>query len=278
MIEGKPEIRKMLPVPNFDSDAFAPYWEKLTQYQIPVLIHVNDPEEFWDAGQVPDWATEQGWFYGDGTYINNEDQYSEIFNVLAKNPDLKVIFAHFFFMSAQQSRLADLLEQYPNVYIDLTPGIEMYHNFSANIQKTRDFFIKYQDRILFGTDIGAKALLLNPDDGIDFGDSHERVFLVRNFLENDGEFYLNPENTFLFGDPKIPFRGLSLPEDVLKKVYSGNFERVVGCSPRPVNPDVIVDMCAQLETMIQIQELSQSGFSGDLTVAQSVRSYFESLS
>jgi len=240
-------------------------------------MHVNDPEEFWDAEDVPGWAVDRGWFYGDGSYINNESQYTEIFNVLAKNPDLKVIFAHFFFMSAQQARLADLLDRYPNLYIDLTPGIEMYHNFSKNIQQTRDFFIKYQDRILFGTDIGAKALLVNPDEGIDFGESHQRVFLIRNFLENEGEFFLNPESGFLFGDPEFPFLGLGLPEGVLEKIYYRNFERFVGVEPRPVNPGNVVEMCNQLETMIQIQGSSQPGVPGDLSVAQSVRSYFESM-
>ena len=278
MIEGKPQMRKMLPVPSFDSEAFAPYWEKAAQIQVPILMHVNDPEEFWDADRVPDWAVERGWFYGDGSYINNEAQYSEVYNVLAKNPTLKVILAHFFFMSAQQSRLADLLDQYPNVYVDLTPGIEMFHNFSANIQETCDFFMKYQDRILFGTDIGAKALLVDPEQGIEFGESHERVFVIRNFLENEGEFYLNPENGFLFGDPKIPFKGLDLPQDVLEKIYYRNFEKVVGVRPRPLNPGVIVEMCNQLETMIQIQGSSQPGVPGDLSVVQSVRSYFESIS
>lgn len=277
MIEGKPQMRKMLPVPAFDSDAFAAYWEKAAQIQVPILMHVNDPEEFWDADHVPGWAVERGWFYGDGSFIDNEAQYTEILNVLAKNPDLKVILAHFFFMSAQQPRLADLLDQYPNLHIDLTPGIEMYHNFSANIQETRDFFIQYQDRILFGTDIGAKALLVKQDDGIEWGDSHERVFLIRNFLENQAEFYLNPENSFLFGDPKIPFQGLGLPQDVLEKIYYRNFEKVVGVRPRPVNPGVIVEMCGQLETMIQIQGSSQPGVPGDLSVVQFVRSYFESM-
>ncbi len=99
MIEGKPEMRKMLPIPPFDSDAFAPFWEKMAHSRTPLLFHVNDPEEFWDAKRVPDWAVQRGWFYGDGTFIDNESQYAEIFHVLEKNPTLKVIFAHFFFLS-----------------------------------------------------------------------------------------------------------------------------------------------------------------------------------
>jgi hypothetical protein len=275
MIEGKPDMRKMLPVPPFDSDAFAPYWEKMAKIQMPLLFHVNDPEEFWDAERAPAWALQRGWFYGDGSFINNEAQYKEIFNVLAKNPNLKVIFAHFFFMSAQQARLAGLLDQYPNMYIDLTPGIEMYTNFSATIDKTREFFLRYQDRIMFGTDIGAKALLVDPSQGIQLSESRERVFLIRNFLENTGEFYLNSESGFLFGNATTPFLGLGLPVNVLEKIYYKNFERAVGLTPRPLNPEVIIDLCKYTATMIEIQGSSQPGLPGDPSVVQTVKSFFE---
>ncbi len=277
MIEGKPDMRRMLPIPPFDSDAFAPYWEKMARTQTPLLFHVNDPEEFWDAGRIPPWAKERGWYYGGGGYINNEAQYSEIFNVLARNPDLKVVFAHFFFLSAQLPRLAELLDRYPNVHIDLTPGIEMYRNFSENIDKTRDFFLKYQERILFGTDIGARALLASRTGEIQRSESRERVILVRNFLENPGEFSLNPGGGFLFGDADKPFRGLDLPADALRRIYHRNFERVVTPSPRPLNPGVIVEMCHQIERIIEIQGSSQPGVPGDPSVIQAVREYFESV-
>lgn len=277
MIEGKPQMRKMLPVPDFDSEAFAPYWEKAAQTQIPIVFHVNDPEEFWDTERAPKWAFERGWFYGDGTFINNEDQYTQIYNVLESNPDLKIILAHFFFMSAQQSRLADLLDRYPNIYVDLTPGIEMYLNFSANIDQTREFFLKYQDRIIFGTDIGAKALLVTPEEGIDFDESHMRVYLIRNFLEKEGEFQLDPGNGFLFGREDTHFQGLGLPKPALDKIYYQNFEKAVGKKPRPLDSNVIIEMCNQIEMMIEIQGSSQPGEPGDPSVVQSVRSYFEAL-
>jgi hypothetical protein len=277
MIEGKPDMRKMLPIPAFDSDVFTPFWEKMAQDQMPLLFHVNDPEEFWDRERIPDWALQRGWFYGDGTYINNESQYTEIFNVLIRNPSIKVIFAHFFFLSAQLPRLADLLDRFPNTNIDLTPGIEMYRNFSKNVQQTRDFFIKYQDRILFGTDIGARALLSSPQTEIQLPESHERVSLIRNFLENENEFHLNPESGFLFGNSSMPLRGLKLPVLVLNKIYHQNFERIVSPSPRPLTPGMIVEMCAQIDQMIQIQGSSQPGVPGDPSVARDVRSYFESI-
>ena len=131
---------------------------------------------------------------------------------------------------------------------------------------SRILFIKYQDRILFGTDIGAKALLVDPSKGIEMGESHERVYLVRNFLENEGEFTLNPDSGFLFGKPDKPFHGLGLPESVLDKIYFRNFEKIVGDRPRPVNPAAVLELCSQVDTMIQLMGSSQPGVPGDPSV------------
>lgn len=277
MIEAKPQMRKMLPVPPFNSKVFEPYWQKLAETKFPLLMHVNDPEEFWDAQKAPHWAFERGWFYGDGTYINNETQYSEIVSILHQHPTLNVIFAHFLFLSAQLDRLSEYLDQFPNMSVDLTPGIEMYYNFTKNIQKTRDFFFKYQDRILFGTDIGARALLVDPEQGIQFDESRNRVFLVRSFLENSGEFHL-PENGFLFGDSKVPLLGLGLPKEILEKIYYKNFERIVSVRPRQINFSAAADYCSFVERMVGLQGSSQPGVPGDSSIAKLIGSYFRSLS
>ncbi|MFH1446297.1 MAG: amidohydrolase family protein [Chloroflexota bacterium] len=277
MVDGKPTMRKDLPIPPFDSDVFAPYWEKLEQTQTPLVFHVNDPEEFWDAERAPEWAFERGWFYGDGSFINNEAQYTEIINVLTRHPNLKIIFAHFFFLSAQLPRLASYLDQFTNMHIDLTPGIEMYHNFAKDIDATRDFFLKYQGRIIFGTDIGARALLVDPEEGIQADESRARVFVIRNFLENDREFYLDSDSGFLFGPAGVSFQGIDLPRPVLEKIYYRNFEHAVTSLPRPLNPSAIIDMCSQIEMMLQFLEISQPDRLYDYSVVQAVKSFFESI-
>ena len=130
---------------------------------------------------------------------------------------------------------------------------------------------------MFGTDIGAKALLVNPDEGMDQTESHERVSLIRNFLETEGEFYLDPKGGFLFGDPSVPFQGINLQKGVLDKIYFKNFEKAVAAKPRPLSPAVIVEMCHQIEKAIQTQGSIKPGVPGDASVVQSVRSYFEPL-
>ncbi len=274
MIEGKPDMRRMLPIPPFDGAAYAPYWARLEELGLPLIFHVNDPEEFWDAARIPQFARDAGWFYGDGTYINNEEQYAQVLNVLRRHLRLKVIFAHFFFLSAQLERLADYLDEFPNMHIDLTPGIEMYHNFACNPQAVRDFFLRYADRIVFGTDIGAKALLATPEMGIEPEESRLRLELVRGFLERDGEFRLDVEKGFLFGRFDAAFQGIGLPTDVLHKVYHGNFERLAGAQPRRVNPGAVVAECSRLLQIIPAMAAAQPGTAGDTHVAGLVRQYF----
>ncbi len=274
MIEGKAEMRKMLPIPDFDAPVYAPYWEKMASTQTPLIFHVNDPEEFWDAEKVPDWAREMGWFYGDGTYIDNEAQYQQVLHVLDRHPDLNVTFAHFFFLSAQLSRLAGYLDRYPNMHVDLTPGIEMYFNFSKDPDAARDFFIKYQDRIIYGTDIGARALLSDPEAGIEAEETLARIEVVRGFLEKEGPFSLSHEG-FLFGGKEAVFQGIALPDAVLDKIYYRNFERFAGTSPRPLHVPAVLEECQRLEMMITAMSTLQPGMVGDTSSVDFVRAYFE---
>ncbi|MEA3326125.1 MAG: amidohydrolase family protein [Chloroflexota bacterium] len=275
MIEGKVQIRKQLPIPDFDDSVYAPYWAKMAETQTPLIFHVNDPEEFWDPERVPDWAREMGWFYGDGTYVNNEDQYRQVLNVLDRHPTLNVTFAHFFFLSAQLDRLGSYLDRYPHMHVDLTPGIEMYHNFASDPEKARRFFIKYQDRILYGTDIGARALLRDRKAGIEREESLARIEVVRGFLENDGPFNLTHEG-FLFGGREAVFHGIDLPDDVLDKIYFRNFIHFAGDKPKPLNPEAIIEECQRLEMMIQAMAQVHPGTSGDTSSATTVRQYFAS--
>ncbi len=275
MIEGKAEIRKRLPIPDFDAPVYEPYWQKMAETQTPLIFHVNDPEEFWDAEKVPDWAREMGWYYGDGSYINNEDQYRQVINVLDRHPDLNVTFAHFFFLSAQLERLAGYLDRFPNMHVDLTPGIEMYFNFSEDPEKARDFFIKYQDRIIFGTDIGARALLRDRAAGIEREESLARIEVIRAFLEKEGPFQLTHQG-FLFGGKEAIFQGIALPEDVLDKIYYRNFETFAGVSPKPLQTDAVLEECLRLETMIDAMASIQPGKGGDTSSVAEVKRYFES--
>jgi len=85
MIEGKPDIRRTVPIPDFDLPAWEPFWSFAEKIGLPILWHVNDPEEFWDASKIPSWAKSQGWSYEAET-INNEEQYPSPNSIEATSP------------------------------------------------------------------------------------------------------------------------------------------------------------------------------------------------
>jgi len=243
LVEGKPAVRKLVGL-RFDGPEYAGMWAALQEQGFPVVFHVADPEEFWDAEHCPDWARTRGWFYGDGAYILKEDLYAEVERVLERRPSLRVIFAHFYFLSADLVRAGDFLDAHPNVCLDLTPGVEMYINFAHNLEATRAFFVKYQERLVYGTDVGAGSVQRDPSQGLDWTDSLGRSWVVRNFLET-GEPFTAPEGMgHWLGMDASGFHGVALPPDVLHKIYHANFERLFGPAPAQLKRDAAL---AELE-------------------------------
>lgn len=224
MLEGKPQIRKAHPIPDFDRQVWEPYWAYLEAQKIPVYFHVNDPEEFWDREKISKHALESGWLY-DETFINNEEQYRQVLAVLNRHPGLQVVFPHFFFFSKQLTRLADIMDAVPGMRIDLTPGIELYYNLSGQPEEAAAFFERYQNRILYGTDIGAGEIVRSMDEELSLEDAASRIKLIRDFLETKGDYILYPDGCYVREGP-VRMHGLGLPEEILEKIYEKNFLRL----------------------------------------------------
>jgi len=208
-----------------DGNYYRGFWEACESLAFPVLCHVADPEEFWDKNLAPDWAKKRGWIYYQGDYPTKEELYGEVDNVLNARPNLKIVLAHFYFMSADLERAIDFLDRHKNANFDLSLGVELMYNISRRKDDWRDFFIRHQDRILFGTDIGTWHT---------FDNAIGRIWLVRNFLESDEEFFTPPTANNLLTRYTKPFMGLKLPESALKKIYSQNFQRLWGKKARKV--------------------------------------------
>jgi len=102
MIEGKPTSRQIMDIPVTDG-YFADYWAHVEELGLPIVWHVNDPEEFWKPETLPAWARERNWGYGPDD-VQKETLYAEVDEVLEKHPDLSIIFAHFYFLSADPGR------------------------------------------------------------------------------------------------------------------------------------------------------------------------------
>lgn len=271
LLEGKPQMRKLLPVPDFDHALWEPFWAYAEESSLPILMHLNDPESFWSA-DAPAMAKAQGWFYDD-SYVNNEAQYAQMLNVLSRHPKLKIIFAHFFFMSAQLPRLAAILDSFPNVMVDMTPGIEMYENFSAHIETAREFFAKYKDRIIYGTDIGGRCVLSGEDKPFDRAENLRRPQIVRRFISMDGEEIISSDGHFLVSRGDFLMGGLGLKEPQAALLLGENFRRFTGESA-PVDAAAVLRFCAELrESFAQMSE-KYPAYTPDTSCVELAEAYF----
>lgn len=262
MIEGKPTSRKTLPMP-LDGPYYEEYFTRVEEKGVPILWHVADPEEFWDPDKTPSWAKERGWGYDD-TFIAKEALYAEVENVLRRHPKLKVIFAHFFFLSADLPRAAALFDRYEGVHFDLAPGIELLYNLSRDVATTRRFFERYADRILFGTDISG---VQTPEQ------ASRRAGIVTRWLETDEEYRVPEGADMLLGPPEDGLmRGLSLPESVLAKIYHANFERLAGPRPKMLDREKAAQECERIAQEVSVL----SGMPAEQTSAAQAAAYVRS--
>ena len=156
---------------------------------------------------------------------------------MTKFPKLHAIFAHFFFLSADIDRAAAFLDKWENVSIDLTPGTEMFVNLSKNPEKARKFFLKYQDRILFGTDN------FDPGTEEELDIMVKIVRIMRQFLETD--------DTFQVWD--LTFKGIGLERELLEKIYYKNFFKYVKNEPKKLNLEAAI---TESKRTIELAELA----------------------
>jgi hypothetical protein len=230
MLETKPTYQKETQLP-VDDTAYTPYFDRLEKEGTHITWHSCDPEEFWDRNRVPAFALENGWFYGDGTYVTNDALYKQVDTVLTRHPKLHATFAHFFFLSDFPDKAATFLDTYQNVTLDITPGREMYGNFTKHYDTYRAFFRKYADRIIFGSDM----------------ESTESQGAAPDLLRTVYRF-LTTEDRFSYWD--LDIRGIGLSLDDAAQIMRGNFLRECP-APRSVNRAVLRDYIARNLEFVQ---------------------------
>lgn len=218
MVENKPTLRKKLKMASNDP-RYDEFYSLVEQEKLPMIVHVADPEEFWDKQAIPSWAIDAGYYYGDGSFVSKETIYDEAFDVLDRFPNLRISFAHFFFMSADRERLISLMDKYPQMVLDIVSGTEMYFNFTKEPDAWREFFIKYQDRIIFGTDN------LNLHNPVDVENAH-----IVNRFEHE---FIRTNKDIPAWDKKI--KGIGLPLEVQSKIFRDNFMNLAGKEPKAIN-------------------------------------------
>ncbi len=205
-MEFKDDKGKRIPVDDPRLDAI---WEKCGSLHIPVLIHSADPPSFWDPmdkynerwlelkthpDRKRDNANPASW----KTII--EEQH----HVFRAHRNTIFIAAHFGWLANDLSALGKLLDECPNVNVEIAAIIA---ELGRQPRQARDFFIKYQDRILFGKDSWVPS-------------EYATYFRV---LETADEYFPYHKKYHAFWR----MYGLALPDEVLKKVYYKNVLRII---------------------------------------------------
>jgi len=186
-----------------------PIWAKCGELGIPVLIHTADPKPFWDEFD----GDNERWLElklrprrkrGPDNPVPWEQLMDEQHNMFRKNPNTTFINAHMGWLANDLGKLGELLDDIPNMNVGIGAIIA---ELGRQPREAKAFFIKYQDRILFGKDSW------KPEE-------FPTYFRV---LESDDEYFPYHKKYHAFW----AMYGLDLPDDVLKKVYYKNALRIV---------------------------------------------------
>ncbi|WP_425342619.1 amidohydrolase family protein [Lunatimonas salinarum] len=197
---------KRVPV---DHPHLDPVWAKCGELGIPVLIHSADPAPFWE----PMNAENERWLElkihpGRRRGADNPAPFEQIIaeqhRVFRKHPTTTFINAHMGWMANDLDKAAKHLDTYPNVNFGIGAVIA---EFGRQPRKAREFFIQYQDRLLFGKDAYNK----------------EEFYTYFRVLETEDEYFPYYKKYHAFWR----MYGLGLPDEVLKKVYYKNALRII---------------------------------------------------
>ncbi|MEX0289615.1 MAG: amidohydrolase family protein [Flavobacteriaceae bacterium] len=198
-----------------DDPRLDPVWAKCGELGIPVLIHAADPKSFWD----PMNSDNERWLElktrprrkrSDTDPAPWQQIIDEQHNMFRKHPKTKFINAHMGWYANNLGKLGTLMDEMPNMYVGIGAVIAELGRQPKNAHK---FFLKYQDRILFGKDSW------KPEE-------FPTYFRV---LETDDEYFPYYKKYHAFW----AMYGLNLPDTVLKKVYYKNAMKLLpGLDPK----------------------------------------------
>jgi len=204
---------RLMPV---DDPRLDPVWAMCAKHRRPVVIHVSDPAAFFtpldknnerwhELNEHPNWL-----FFGE-QFPKQQEILDQLHRVIAKHPKTTFINTHFGNNAEDLASVGDKLDKYPNMYVDFDARIS---ELGRQPYTARRFFLKYQDRILFGTDTTPRR---------------EAFRIYYRFLETDDEYFDCSASHHRQGFWMI--YGIHLPDEVLEKIYFRNAERLLEIAP-----------------------------------------------
>lgn len=196
----------------------APVWEEAARLKIPVLIHQADPAGFFEPVTPENEHYDSlkkypSWSFADPKFPRKIDLIKRRDDLIRQHPNTTFILPHFGNYAENIAYVSDLLLDNPNVYIDFSARMD---ELGRQPYSSREFFIKHQDRIVFGTDMPA-----NIDSSVEMYHTYFR------FLETYDESFYSPDYDGTFDRARWPISGIGLPKEVLRKIYFENILKII---------------------------------------------------
>ena len=220
--------RVFLDDPRFDG-----VMRHIEQRGVPLIAHQGEPRNCWLPLDQMTTENDRSYFREHPEYYMylhpDQPSYEQIIGArdrfVARHPHLSFVGAHMASLEWSVDRLAAFLDRFPNANVDLAARMSNVQAQSTkDYGKVRAFFIKYQDRLLYGTDLtqdppDPHARAQNPPVSSDFGAEADH------FWRSDWRYLATPLSQHIDAI-KADAKGLALPASVIDKIYYANARRV----------------------------------------------------
>jgi predicted TIM-barrel fold metal-dependent hydrolase len=203
-----------------DNPVFDPIFNYLEQHNIPVIGHIGEPKNCWLPLDQMTTINDSSYFAAHPEYhmyLHPEyPSYDAIIqsrdHLLEKHPNLRFIGAHLGSMEWDVDEIAKRLDKFPNMSVEPAERFgQLEYQSIQNWQKVHDFFIKYQDRIMYGTDLEQDQ----SSNGAEVK-KHVHELWLRDWT------YLTTGDSLQSPFVHKKFKGLHLPDTVIDKIYYKN--------------------------------------------------------
>ena len=202
-----------------DDCRFDPVFYYIEKRDKTLIAHIGEPNSCWLPIDSIKISCDREYYsghpeehcYGKSEIPSHSKLVEGMDRVLEKHPRLRVVRCHLASLESDIEKLARRFTRYPNFAVDLAARIEHLQN--QDQKKVRDFLIRFQDRILYGTDIEL--------DDRDQAVRREKLSKARETYLSD-LIYFATDREIKVSEGEVALRGLSLPPDVLGKLFYTN--------------------------------------------------------
>jgi hypothetical protein len=204
---------------TIDDPKFDPIIDYIQSEGKTLTAHLGEPRDCWLPLEEMLGTSNRNYYeghpeyhmYQHPEYLSYEEQIAAMERMLEKHPDVRYVGCHLASIEWSVRELARRLDKFPNMAVDLAERIDDLQLLDRD--DVRQFFINYQDRLLYATDFGIDE----NDDPVAYTQHMHETWL-------QDWVYFSTDSVMILPDIQNPVLGLDLPPGVLRKIYRENAE------------------------------------------------------